>query len=168
MNIPTPQLRTVLGRGLCRRCPQCGEGRVFRGWVKLQDRCSECGLQSLQDQGDLWAYRVAIDRALFIFPLVILIYFRLYIPSSFWLCVLAIGLLTGFICTLPHRNGLALGLDYLVRRKWGDRSEDASPKLPAGWPRNRAPSACAASSTTAQPCLRAIFMITSIWHGTPP
>ena len=132
MNKPIPHLRTALCRGLRRRCPQCGEGRVFRGWVKLHDHCSECGLQYLQDQGDLWAYLVAIDRALFIFPLIILIYFRLYIPSSFWLYVLAIGLLTGFIYTLPQRNGMALGLDYLVRRKWGDLSEDASPKPPAG------------------------------------
>jgi hypothetical protein len=89
-------------------------------------------LQYLPDQGDLWAYLVVVDRALFIFPLIILIYFRLYIPSSFWLYVLGIGLLTGFIYTLPHRNGMALGLDYLVRRKWGDLAEDTSPKPPAG------------------------------------
>jgi uncharacterized protein (DUF983 family) len=131
MNKPIPHLRTVLGRGLRRRCPQCGEGRVFRGWVKLHDHCSECGLQYLPDQGDLWAYLVVVDRALFIFPLIVLIYFRLYIPSSFWLSVLGIGLLTGFIYTLPHRNGMALGLDYLVRRKWGDLAVDTSPKPPS-------------------------------------
>ncbi len=130
MNKPIPQLRTVLGRGLRRRCPHCGKGRIFRGWVKLHDHCSECGLQYLQDQGDLWAYLVAIDRALFIFPLIVLIYFRLYIPSSAWFCVLAAGLLAGFIYTLPHRNGLALGLDYLVRRKWGDLSAAANPPPP--------------------------------------
>jgi uncharacterized protein (DUF983 family) len=130
MNIPTPQLRTVLGRGIRRRCPQCGKGRLFRGWVKLHDHCPACGLQYLQDQGDLWAYLVAVDRALFIFPLIILIYFRLYIPSSFWFYVLGAGLLAGFICTLPHRNGVALGLDYLVRRKWGDLSEVATSKTP--------------------------------------
>lgn len=132
MNKPTPQLRTVLCRGIRRRCPQCGEHLVFRGWVKLRDRCSECGLQYLQDQGNLWAYLVAIDRALFIFPLIILIYFRLYIPSLFWLYVLATGLLTGSVYTLPHRNGTAPGLDYLVRWKWGDLSEAASPKPPTG------------------------------------
>lgn len=130
MNNPAPQLRTVLGRGLRRRCPQCGKGHVFRGWIKLYDHCLECGLQYLHDQGDLWAYLVAIDRALFIFPLIILIYFRLYIPNPLWLCVLATGLLVGLIYTLPHRNGMALGLDYLVRRKWGDLSETATPPAP--------------------------------------
>jgi len=131
MNKPTPRLRTVLYRGLRRRCPQCGVGHVFRGWIKLHDHCSECNLQYLQDQGDLWAYLVAIDRALFILPLIILIYFRLYIPSSAWLYLLAAGLLTGFIYTLPHRNGIALGLDYLVRRKWGDLSAASMPPPPA-------------------------------------
>lgn len=34
------------------------------------------------------------------------------------------------IYTLPHCNGMALGLDYLVRRKWGDLSEAAATKPP--------------------------------------
>lgn len=114
-----------------RRCPQCGEGALFKGWVKLHDNCAVCGLKYLQDQGDLWAYLVAFDRALFIFPMVIMIYFRLYIPDSSWFYVLVVALLVGFIWTLPHRNGMCLGADYLVRRKWGDLSEAATPPPPA-------------------------------------
>ncbi len=131
MSEPIPHLRTVLGRGLRRRCPHCGDGLVFRGWVELHDRCSKCGLQYLQDQGDLWAYLVAIDRSIFFFPLIVLVYFRHYFPSSLWLYVLALSLLIGFFYTLPHRNGMALGLDYLVRRKWGDLSAEAAPSPPS-------------------------------------
>lgn len=34
----------ALTRGFIRRCPQCGEGRLFRGYLTPQEKCSECGL----------------------------------------------------------------------------------------------------------------------------
>jgi uncharacterized protein (DUF983 family) len=129
MNRPLPKLKTVLWRGWRQRCPQCGVGKIYKGWVALHDHCPKCHLQFLRDQGDLWAYLVAVDRALFIFPMVIMIYFRLYIPDSKWFYVLVVALLAGFVYTLPHRNGMCLGADYLIRRKWGDlMDEDAPPK----------------------------------------
>jgi len=123
---PFPKLRTLLWRGLRRRCPHCGQGPVFKGWIKMHDRCSGCGLQYLPDQGDLWVYLVAIDRALFIFPLIVMIYFRLYVADIRWFYLVAGALLILFVGTLPQRNGIALGADYLIRRKWGDLSEAES------------------------------------------
>ena len=32
----------VIKRGLKRRCPKCGEGRAFRGYLKVADRCDVC------------------------------------------------------------------------------------------------------------------------------
>jgi uncharacterized protein (DUF983 family) len=120
MSGPIPRLRTVLWRGCRRRCPHCGEGAIYKGWVKLHDHCPHCNLQYLSDQGDLWAYLVAVDRALFILPLIVLIYFRLYLPESIWFYLFTGGLMFGFVYTLPHRNGMALGVDYLIRRNSGD------------------------------------------------
>jgi uncharacterized protein (DUF983 family) len=126
MQEPMPKLKTILWRGWRQRCPRCGEGRIYRGWVSLHDHCPHCHLQYLRDQGDLWAYLVAADRALFIFPMVIMIYFRLYIPDSNWFYVLVAALLVGFVYTLPHRNGMCLGADYLIRRRWGDLADEVS------------------------------------------
>ena len=33
----------ALARGLRNRCPACGEGRIFRGWLKVVPECSACG-----------------------------------------------------------------------------------------------------------------------------
>src|SRR5437763_15805 len=68
-----PRLRTLLWRGMHQRCPQCGQGPIFTGWIKVCDRCSICGLQYLPDQGDVLAFQVVVDRALFIFPLIVLL-----------------------------------------------------------------------------------------------
>ena len=39
--------------GLGGRCPRCGEGRLFAGFLNLAPRCSACGLDfSFADSGD--------------------------------------------------------------------------------------------------------------------
>lgn len=35
--------RQAVGRGLMCRCPACGEGRLFRAWLKPVDACASCG-----------------------------------------------------------------------------------------------------------------------------
>lgn len=117
MNDPIPPLSTLLGRGLRQKCPQCGEGSLFKRWSKLHDHCPVCGLKYLENQGDLWGYLLFVDRALFIFPLIVMIYFRLYVPNLMWFFVITGVLMFALVYTLPHRTGVSLALDYLVRRK---------------------------------------------------
>jgi uncharacterized protein (DUF983 family) len=39
----TPSRRHMLARGLVKRCPLCGSGRLFERWTKLRERCPRCG-----------------------------------------------------------------------------------------------------------------------------
>ena len=42
-----------IGRGLRGRCPRCGEGRLFKGFLALRTACEHCGLDySFADAGD--------------------------------------------------------------------------------------------------------------------
>ena len=42
-----------IGRGLRGRCPRCGEGHLFQGFLTLRPRCEHCGLDfSFADAGD--------------------------------------------------------------------------------------------------------------------
>jgi uncharacterized protein (DUF983 family) len=42
-----------IARGLRGRCPRCGEGRLFQGFLTLRPRCEHCGLDySFADAGD--------------------------------------------------------------------------------------------------------------------
>lgn len=39
--------------GLAGKCPRCGEGALFKGYLGLRDRCETCGLDYAQaDSGD--------------------------------------------------------------------------------------------------------------------
>ncbi len=52
---PTRELQPIspFRTGLACRCPACGEGRLFRGFLELVERCPVCGLDlSAADSGD--------------------------------------------------------------------------------------------------------------------
>jgi len=42
--------RLVL-RGLTRRCPRCGEWKIFSGYFALKDACPRCGLDLVREEG---------------------------------------------------------------------------------------------------------------------
>jgi uncharacterized protein (DUF983 family) len=41
----------MLTRGLLRRCPRCGGGRVVRRWFRLEERCPTCGYRFKREEG---------------------------------------------------------------------------------------------------------------------
>lgn len=48
---PPPTWKRTLGRGLTRRCPRCGERRIFRTWWSIRDRCPRCGVAFIREEG---------------------------------------------------------------------------------------------------------------------
>ncbi len=51
--------RTLL-RGLTLHCPNCGQPRLFRHWLRMIDRCPQCGLHFEREEG-YWTGAVAIN-----------------------------------------------------------------------------------------------------------
>jgi len=42
-----------IAKGLAGRCPRCGKGRLFQGFLALRARCESCGLDfGFADSGD--------------------------------------------------------------------------------------------------------------------
>jgi uncharacterized protein (DUF983 family) len=125
-------ITTALWRGLRKRCPHCGEGRLFSGWSHLQ-RCSSCGLVFARHPGDTWAFTIIGDR-LPIAVIIILIYFgvvRFHRVLGLSLMVAAAAVL---IWTTPNRWGAGIALDYLSRVYWPDPADPLPP--PTSTPRS--------------------------------
>jgi len=60
--------------GLLCRCPRCGEGRVFRGFLTVAERCAVCGLAlSRHDVGDGPAVFVILILGFLVVGLAILV-----------------------------------------------------------------------------------------------
>ena len=65
---------TALKRGLRGRCPRCGEGKLFRAFLKVADHCEGCGLDFTPHRADdLPAY------------LVIVIVGHIVVPTILWI-----------------------------------------------------------------------------------
>ena len=49
--LETPRPGAVLSRALRLRCPRCGHGRLYDGWLSMRERCAACGLVYEREQG---------------------------------------------------------------------------------------------------------------------
>jgi uncharacterized protein (DUF983 family) len=49
---PPRSLVRAIGRGLRCRCPNCGEGHMFRAFLKVVDRCPVCGTELFHQRAD--------------------------------------------------------------------------------------------------------------------
>ncbi|MBN8992759.1 MAG: DUF983 domain-containing protein [Rhizobiales bacterium] len=65
-------LWTAMKRGFMCRCPRCGEGKLFRAFLKVGNDCSACGLDYTPHRADdLPAYLVIIIVGHIVVPVVL-------------------------------------------------------------------------------------------------
>jgi uncharacterized protein (DUF983 family) len=48
---PRPSLKRMLWRGLRKKCPVCGGGKLFERWLKMKERCPTCGYKFEREEG---------------------------------------------------------------------------------------------------------------------
>src|SRR5918911_5369807 len=109
----TKFISTALGRGLRKRCPHCGKGRLFSRWSFLES-CSVCGLVFARNPGDTWAFTIMGDR-LPIAAMVVLIYFGVVRSYPVLGLTIEMVLLVLLLWTAPNRWGAGIALHYLSR-----------------------------------------------------
>jgi uncharacterized protein (DUF983 family) len=110
-----PTFFTAVRRGLSRRCPRCGEGKLFRRWISANQHCSACGLEFQSNHGNTWMFIVITDRIPLMFGIgALFLGFKPHgvLQNSTFLFLLAAPL----IATMPHRQGMAMALDYVLGR----------------------------------------------------
>ena len=109
-------ISTALRRGLRKRCPHCGEGRLFSGWSQLE-RCSICGLVFVRNPGDTWAFTIIGDRVP-VAAILVLVYFGVVRSHPVLGLALMVGLVGVLVWTAPNRWGAGIALHYLSRVYW--------------------------------------------------
>jgi uncharacterized protein (DUF983 family) len=119
---------TALRRGFRKRCPHCGDGRLFSGWASLE-RCSTCGLVFVRNPGDTWAFTILGDR-LPIGAIIVLIYFGVARSHPTLGLTLIIVLAAVGVWTTPNRWGAGIALHYLSRVYWPDPGDPIPPPHP--------------------------------------
>ena len=98
---------------------------MFVRGTRMNERCPVCDLQFLEDRGDPWMFLLILDRAAFIFPIVVALFFGLHRVSLplFVVCGVLVGVL--FLLTAPHRYGASVALVYWTRWRFGSERAPA-------------------------------------------
>jgi uncharacterized protein (DUF983 family) len=105
-----------LGTGLACKCPRCGRGKLYAGYLTLAARCSVCHLDLSQaDSGDGPAvFLIFILGALAVF-LAYLLLFVLVLPKWLsWLILVAV-VLGGAAVLLRPAKAIMVALQYRNR-----------------------------------------------------
>jgi uncharacterized protein (DUF983 family) len=113
---------TALGRGVSRRCPHCGIGRLFSGWAHHVERSPSCGLVYERNPGDTWFFTIVGDR-LPVAVSIVLVYFGFARSHRVIGLAVFIAMIALLVWTSPNRWGVGIALHYLSRAFWPDPAD---------------------------------------------
>lgn len=109
--------------GLACRCPDCGRGRVFNGFLKFATTCSECGADfTIADAGDGPAFFVMFAALIVIVPAAMITELALSPPE--WVHLLVWPPLTFAFCLTLLRPTKATLFALQWRHKAGEARID--------------------------------------------
>ena len=107
---------TAMKRGFRGRCPRCGEGKLFRAFLKVDNNCSICGLDFTPHRADdLPAYLVIIIVGHIMVPLALMIETNFSPPVALQLEIyLPLTLIASLVLLQPVK-GTVVGVQWALR-----------------------------------------------------
>jgi uncharacterized protein (DUF983 family) len=113
-------------RGVKRRCPNCGTGKLFTSYLKVTPICAHCGEDLSQHRADdLPPYLTIVIVGHIVVPLILFVEKRwplgtttnllIWLPITFILCLLL----------LPPTKGAVVGLQWALRMHGFDRTRQS-------------------------------------------
>lgn len=116
---------TAMRRGFARRCPNCGQGKLFRAFLKTADHCDHCGQEFTGHRADdLPAYLVIVIVGHIVVPIALWIETN-YSPSvGLQLSIYLPITLVASLLLLQPVKGAVVGLQWAFRMHgFGDGHE---------------------------------------------
>jgi uncharacterized protein (DUF983 family) len=117
--VTRPDTWTAIKRGLRQRCPICGEGKLFRSYLKISETCSCCGakLSELRaDDGPAWLTILIVGHLIVPFFIVTV---RSGAPDWVYYAVLFPLTIAMTLALLPFSKGFFVALLYSFDVKTG-------------------------------------------------
>ena len=110
-------------RGLALRCPNCGKGRVLRGYLRPAAACAECceSFENIRaDDGPAWATILLVGHLASPF---FFVFASADADDTLWPFLFMAGLMVAMtLAILPRMKGLFIGLI------WANKAGEAAPE----------------------------------------
>ncbi|MEE4213409.1 MAG: DUF983 domain-containing protein [Parvularcula sp.] len=95
------------------RCPRCGQGHIFDGYLKLKPHCAVCGLDlAFADSGDGPAFFVMSITGLITVVAAFIVRFVFNAPVAAALLIAVLIAVAVTFAVLRPAKGLLIGLQY--------------------------------------------------------
>ena len=125
----TGEKRDVWGsikRGFRGRCPRCGEGKLFRAFLKVDDHCSTCGLDFTPHRADdLPAYLVIVIVGHIVVPTALLVETNYAPPVWMQLSAYLPFTFVASLALLQPVKGAVVGMQWALRMHGFDENAPA-------------------------------------------
>ena len=119
--------------GIRGKCPRCGQGELFRGFLKLRDKCEHCGLDyGFADPADGPAFFVICFGCI---PAVVFaLLLEIYAQPPVWVHLVTSLPFLVITCLLPLRplKGWLIDSQYFYKAREGRLAEPWTPYPGAG------------------------------------
>ncbi|RMH40362.1 MAG: DUF983 domain-containing protein [Alphaproteobacteria bacterium] len=107
--------RAIL-RGWRRRCPACGAGPVFAGYLKTRDTCPACGEEIFHHRADDGPAYLTILIVGHVMAPFLLVAFKVMRPDPVVLAsVFSVGVVALSLFLLPRLKGALIGIQWAKR-----------------------------------------------------
>jgi uncharacterized protein (DUF983 family) len=106
----------ALKHGFRGRCPKCGEGKLFRAFLKVDDACSACGQDFTAHRADdLPAYLVIVIVGHIVVPTALMIETNYSPPVALQLAIYLPLTLVASLVLLQPVKGAVVGVQWALR-----------------------------------------------------
>jgi uncharacterized protein (DUF983 family) len=124
MPLVIPSNRRLLWRGLRKKCPICGGGRLFTRWVGMKDRCPTCGYLFAREDGFfLGAYVVNFAFMEGSLGLFMIAAFAMTVPDPPTVTLAALGCVVAVLAPIffyPFSKTIWTAIDVAMHRNTAD------------------------------------------------
>lgn len=118
-------MKQAMWRGFNRRCPHCGKGRMFTGYLKVADACPDCGEPLHHHRADDGpAYLTILIVGHLMAPLLLFV-FETWRPAPMvTIAIFVTGTVLLSLFLLPRLKGVIVAIQW-SRRMHGFGGDDA-------------------------------------------
>lgn len=126
-----PTALVALFRGLTKRCPRCGEHRLFRRWLKMEPRCPRCGLALEREEGAfLGSLSLNYGVTGAVFMAVLITWVAVQSPHVQWLPLALVSVGVSVVVPFvfyPFAKTIWAAIDFLLQGRDVGPSEPSAP-----------------------------------------